>query len=238
MNLSSAQPSDSMEILAEDVEIWLLEHPDFFQHSPDILEYLKIPHPCGEAVSLVTRQIELLRQKNRKLQDQLNSILQIARDNDSLLRRFHQLTLALLNAASLDDALAALRWLLRDCFEADFVCVKLIQPLIDCPIGNLCVSEDCPQLAQFKQILEAGEPECGSPSIEQAEFLFGANAGEAESYALVPLQHAGLKGILAIGSRDPDRFEPGMGNLFLCQMGDVVAARFASLTNPGEAAHP
>lgn len=229
MKLNNAQKAERKEIDAADIEAWLLRHPDFFHHHEDCLEAMKLPHHCGEAVSLVTRQIQLLREKNRKLQAQLNGILQIARDNDSLLRRFHQLTLALLDAASLDDALAALRWLLHDCFQADFVSVRLIQPVIDCPISNLCVSEDCPQLAHFKQILEDGKPECGKPSTEQAGFLFGADVHEVESYALVPLQHAGLKGILAIGSRDPSRFEPGMGGLFLSQMSDVVAARFVSL---------
>jgi uncharacterized protein YigA (DUF484 family) len=193
------------------------------------LELLKLPHPCGEAVSLVTRQIEVLRDKNSRLQAQLNDILHIARENDSLLRRFHQLSIALLDAASLDDALAALRWLLSDCFQADFVGVRLIQPIIDCPIADLCVHEDCPELEHFQQILESGKPECGKPSNEQALFLFGQNADEVESYALVPLCHAGLKGVLAIGSRDPDRFEPAMGDLFLTQMSDVVAARFVSL---------
>lgn len=236
MTANHAQLAETEDLAPETIEAWLLKHPDFFQRHADCLESLKIPHPCGDAVSLVTRQVEVLRQKNDKLQTQMNSILQIARDNDSLLRRFHQLTLALLDAASLDDALAALRWLLSDCFEADFVCVKLIQPLIDCPIANLCVPEESPQLAHFKQILEAGKPECGKPSAEQAEFLFGTNAAEVESFALVPLRHAGLKGVLAIGSRDPDRFEPGLGDLFLSQMGDVVAARFASLTNLGEIA--
>jgi hypothetical protein len=232
MQVNNAQiiEAENQDLAPEIIEAWLLKHPDFFVHHTDCLESLKIPHLCGDAVSLVTRQVEVLRQKNRTLQEQMQSILQIARDNDSLLRRFHQLTLALLDAASLDDALAALRWLLSDCFEADFVCVKLIQPLITCPIANLCVPEDAPQLTQFKQILEAGKPECGKPSLEQAEFLFGTNAAEVESHALVPLSHAGLKGILAIGSRDPDRFEPGMGDLFLSQMSDVVAARFATLT--------
>jgi uncharacterized protein YigA (DUF484 family) len=229
MKLNNAQPSRLEDIAAADVEDWLLRHPDFFHHHPDCLESLNLPHTCGDAVSLVTRQIELLRVKNRKLQSQLNDILHIARENDTLLRRFHQLTLAMLDAASLDDALAALRWLLHDCFQADFVAVRLIHPLIDCPVGDLCVSEDCPQLSHFKQILETGKPECGMPSREQAQFLFGENACEAESYALVPLQHAGLKGVLAIGSRDPHRFEPGMGSLFLSQMSDVVAARFVSL---------
>jgi len=238
MQLNNAQPSGFNEIAEEDVKDWLLRHPDFFHRHPDSLEFLKLPHPCGDAVSLVTRQIELLREKNRKLQAQLTDILQIARDNDSLLRRFHQLSIALLDAASLDDALAALRWLLHDCFQADFVAVRLIQPVIDCPIANLCVSGDCPQLAHFKQILEAGKPECGKPNAEQAGFLFGMDAAEVESYALVPLCHAGLKGILAIGSRDPGRFQAGMGNLFLSQMGDVVAARFVSLLPRGGQAVP
>ncbi len=233
MKLNNAQQCGFTEIAADDIEAWLLRNPDFFHHYPGCLEFLKLPHPCGDAVSLVTRQIELLREKNQKLQMQLNDILQIARDNDSLLRRFHQLTLALLDAASLDDALAALRWLLHDCFDADFVSVRLIQPIIDCPIANLCVSEDCPQLAHFKRVLEAAKPECGKPDTEQAGFLFGTDAAEVESYALVPLCHAGLKGVLAIGSRDPDRFEAGMGDLFLSQMSDVVAARFVSLLPGG-----
>jgi uncharacterized protein YigA (DUF484 family) len=229
MKLKNAQPSNPEEIAATDIEGWLLRHPDFFQHHPDCLEALKLPHPCGDAVSLVTRQIELLRKKNSKLQSQLNDILHIARENDSLLRRFHQLTLAMLDADSLEEALAALRWLLQDCFQADFVSVRLIHPVVDCPVGNLYVSADCPQLTHFKQILEVGLPECGRPSDEQALFLFGTDATEVESYALVPLQHAGLKGVLAIGSRDPERFEPGMGSLFLSQMSDVVAARFVTL---------
>ncbi len=234
MKLNNIQQSGPEDLAASEIEDWLLRHPDFFQHHHECLEALKLPHPCGDAVSLVTRQIELLRDKNRKLQTQLNDILNIARENDSLLRRFHQLTLAMLDASSLEDALAALRWLLQDCFQADFVTVRLIYPVIDCPVSNLYVSEDCPQLGHFKQILEAGKPECGKPSLEQATFLFGEDAKEAESYALMPLQHAGLKGVLAIGSRDPDRFESGMGSLFLSQMGDVVVARFVSLLAMGK----
>jgi uncharacterized protein YigA (DUF484 family) len=236
--LNTAQQSQALELAPADIEDWLLRHPDFFHHHLDCLEALKLPHPCGDAVSLVTRQIELLRDKNRRLQMQLKDILQIARDNDALLRRFHQLSIALLDAASLDDALAALRWLLRDCFQADFVSVRLIQPQIDCPIADLCVDEDCPQLAHFQQILETGEPAFGKPIAGQAEFLFGGEAREVESYALVPLRHAGLKGVLAIGSRDPARFEPAMGNLFLSQMSDVVAARFVSLLPRGEQPPP
>ncbi|MFZ4699315.1 MAG: DUF484 family protein, partial [Candidatus Methylumidiphilus sp.] len=77
--MNNAQASCPEEIPASDIEDWLLRHPDFFQHHADCLETLKLPHPCGDAVSLITRQIELLREKNRKLQAQLKDILQIAR---------------------------------------------------------------------------------------------------------------------------------------------------------------
>lgn len=216
-------------LLEAEVEAWLLAHPDFFIHHSECLEALKIPHECGDAVSLITRQVQVLQDKNRKLQNQMEGILRIARENDSLLRRFHQLTLAMLNAESLDDALGSLRWLLEDCFQADFVTVRLIHPVLECPITNLCVSEDCPELDHFKQVLDSGQPECGRPTREQSVFLFGEEAGDVESYALVPLQHVALNGILAIGSSDPQRFRSDMGNLFLSQMSDVVATRFAAL---------
>jgi uncharacterized protein len=227
--VNKAQQQETDEITAKDVETYLRRHPDFFHLHLELLETLKLPHPCGEAVSLISRQIDLLRDRNRRLQVQLNDILQIARDNDALSRRIHQLTLSLLDATSLDDALAGLRWLLHDCFQADFVAVRLLEPVIDCPIADLCLPPDCPELKHFRHVLDAGKPECGEPLPEQSRSLFGESAAEVKSYALVPLQHAGLKGLLAIGSRNSSRFEAGMGHLFLTQMGDIVAARFVSL---------
>jgi len=229
MKLSNAHRQDRSETTAAEVEAYLRRHPDFFHHHLDLLEGLKLPHPCGEAVSLVSRQIDLLREKNRKLQLQLNDLLQIARDNDALVRRMHQVTLSLLDATSLDDALAGLRWLLHECFQADFVAVRLVRPIIDSPIANLCIPPDSDALAHLEPLLEMGKPECGLPTTERAELLFGADSREVLSYALVPLQHAGLRGFLAIGSRNASRFEAGMGHLFLSQMGEIVSARFVSL---------
>lgn len=225
-----AQEIAASEDMSEaQVESWLRAHPRFFQHHLDLLEILEIPHPSGAAVSLVARQIDVLRDKNRRLEGQLKDILRIARENDALLRRAHKLTLNLLDAASLDDALACLRWLLHECFEADFVSLRLIREDAACPIADLCVSPDHPDLAQFFSLLESGEPECGIAEPSRAAFLFGADAAEVLSYALAPLQHAGLKGILAIGGRQGDRFDAGMDKLFLSHMSEIVAARLVSL---------
>lgn len=229
MKFGKAQRKETPGLAAADVEAYLRTHPDFFHQHLDLLETLRVPHPCGDAVSLVLRQLDVFRDKNRRLQVQLNDILQIARDNDSLARRIHQLTLSLLDAASVDDALGGLRWLLYECFQADFIAVRLLEPVIDSPIADLCIPPDCAEATHFEQVLASGKAECGRPNDLQAQLLFGGEAHEVLSYALVPLQHAGLKGLLAIGSRSASRFEAGMGHLFLNQMGDIVAARLVAL---------
>lgn len=229
MKLSKAQRQEQAGPVAADVETYLRAHPDFFQQHLELLETIRIPHPSGDAVSLVSRQLDVLRDKNRRLQMQLNDILQIARDNDSLARRIHQLTLSLLDATSLDDALGGLRWLLHECFQADFVAVRLLEPVIDSPIADLCIPPDCTEVGHLRHVLESGRPECGQPTELQATVLFGSEAPDVMSFALVPLQHAGLKGVLAIGSRSASRFDAGMGHLFLNQMGDIVAARLVAL---------
>jgi uncharacterized protein len=211
------------------VESYLRKHPEFFQERLELLETMQVPHPSGEAVSLVARQLQLLRERNGKLQQQLNDILHIARDNDALSRRLHQLTLALLDAVSIDDALGGLRWSLHECFQADFVTVRLLEPVCETAIADLFVDRTDPAATYVASLLEGGTPECGFPAPDQAALLFGNDAHLIMSYALIPLSHAGLKGVLAIGSCDPSRFEAGMGHLFLTQMGEIVAARFVTL---------
>lgn len=224
---------EAEDLAAAEVEDFLRRQPEFFQERPELLESLKLPHPCGEAVSLVSRQIDLLRARNRQLHSQLDDILQIARDNDALTQRLHQLALALLDAIALEDALAGLKWGLHQYFQAEFAAVRILRPRLDSPVADLCpaVAEDAAP-AWFEAVLDAGKPHCGPLQPKQACDLFGAETGgEVASCALVPLQHAGLRGLLAIGSRDPARFQAGMGGLFLSRLGEIVAARLAVLAN-------
>ena len=49
--------------------------------------------------------------------------------------------------------------------------------------------------------------------------MYGARAEEVQSSALLPLPGLGL---VAVGSRDGNRFYPGMGTLFLRMMGEAL----------------
>ena len=54
----------SQELVAASVVAdYLQQHPDFFQHYPELLPLLRLPHQQRGTVSLVERQLELQREK-------------------------------------------------------------------------------------------------------------------------------------------------------------------------------
>ena len=58
----------------------------------------------------------------------------------------------------------------------------------------------------------------------QREFLFGQDANDIGSVALVPLgEKTSPLGVLALGSTDRDRFHPGMSTEFLARMADLIS---------------
>ena len=73
------------ELSEETVCDYLQSHPDFFERNSKLLSLLRLPHETGGTVSLVERQVSMLRQKELKLERQLKELIEVARDNDLLL---------------------------------------------------------------------------------------------------------------------------------------------------------
>lgn len=220
---ATTSPSiDEAEVIA-----YLKACPDFFTDHPSLLEKLYIPHHSGAAVSLVEKQLDLLRESNRRMQRQMDELLDIARDNDKLFQRLHQLTLSLLDADDFENALAALSDALYQCFDADFVAVRIFREYPDAPLSEVFQ----PPLASrpFAETLESQRPLFGVLNAVQRCLLFGAAAEQVASSAVIPLLRSDWQGLLGIGSRDAQRFHPAMGSVVLGRMGDIAAARFASL---------
>ena len=82
------------------------------------------------------------------------------------------------------------------------------------------VAQDDARLQPFRDCLGDGEPLCGRLQPEKHALLYGVRAEEVQSTALLPLPGVGL---IAVGSRDANRFFPGMGTLFLRMMGESLA---------------
>lgn len=219
------------EITAQQVALYLEAHPDFFNENVQLLEKLSIPHVTGGAVSLISKQLELFRTRYQEMENQLCELIEIARDNDTAVNRMHKLNLALLDALTLEEAVTNLNIVLSEYFLTDFVAIRLIQsaPNADLEELGLFISPDSKELKPFDLELRTGKPTCGKPTLTQARVLFGFQANEVKSCAIIPMLFTDLDGLLAIGSRDENRFHASMGHLFLTQMSEVIATRLITL---------
>lgn len=211
---------------AHEVAAWLRRHPRFLQQFPDLALSLVVPREEGTAASLASYQLEVLRDKNRELNRRLHELFANAEDNERLAVRTHQLTLALMRQDSAAASVQAMVASLSEDFAGDLVRIVLFAPvegLADAEWLQV-VPKKGAKLAPFRDALADGEPICGRLNPDKHELLYGARADEVQSSALLPLPEFGL---VAIGSRDPNRFYPGMGTLFLRMMGEALAAALA-----------
>ena len=208
---------------AHEVAAWLRRHPAFLQQFPDLALTLVVPREDGPAASLASYQLDVLRDKNRELSRRLHELFGNAQENERLAVRTHQLTLALMKQGNAADTLRAMAASLAEDFQGDLVRIVVFHPVDG--VGDVdwlqAIAQDDARLSGFRDILGSGEPVCGRLHPDKNALLYGARVDEVQSSALLSLPGVGL---VAVGSRDPNRFFPGMGTLFLRMMGEALAA--------------
>ena len=218
------------------IAAYLQHNPDFFERHQALLLRLRVPHARGgSTISLVERQIEVLREKHAALEGKLADLVSVARANDAIADKLHRFTRKLLRARSRAEAVAFIEASLREDFDAFHGGVLLLigdYPDLAPQRFVRAVTPDDAGLKSFETLFTSGKPRCGQVRDTQREFLFGQDANDIGSVALVPLLPPGDTrgpsalsdplGVLALGSADRDRFHPGMSTEFLARMADLI----------------
>jgi uncharacterized protein YigA (DUF484 family) len=219
--LKSQEPAEA------EVVDYLLEHPAFFERHAELLPRMKLSHESGRAVSLIERQVEKLREENEQLNARLQTLVQVARDNENLGARIQKLAVVVLESESLEKLLTSVEDTFRSQFDAEHIVIRLL----DVPahsLGGLApkyrVTPDSDLAAGFRVFLQSRRVRCGRLLEDQLALLFGRAAAEVRSVAVVPLYGGSEFGLVALGSRNPRRFQPAMGVLFLEQIGELLSA--------------
>lgn len=223
--MSTSRRSRSTDTLsAEAVAEFLAEHPDFFEANPQVATKLRIPHPSGDAVSLIEKQVEILRKQNMQLERKLVDLIEVARANDAAVERIHQLVVALMEADDLPDLLHSLADRLRHRFGADAIKLILFRgETRQVEFGPACrLERDGPEVSEFQNVLRNGQPIVGRLRPRQLEILFEGHAPRIGSAALIPIGDRAEIGLLGIGSHSEDQFGPTLGTTFLVRIGEVL----------------
>jgi len=230
--MSSPTTSSAINQIIDEQEIalYLANHTDFFQRHTNLLAGLDLPYDsAGGTVSLVERQMGVLRDKNRKLDRQMRELVTVAKANHELSEKIHQLALRMITANGLEEVIERVEASLRSDFGgSDSVVVLFHDP------SDIIQSQDTrflrhlprnnPGLQPFATFLDQAQPRCGRARDAQLDFLFPDHSMEIGSMALIPLGEDARIGLMAVGSHDTDRFHPGMSTDFLERIGDLVSA--------------
>ncbi len=217
---------------AEDVAHYLRAHPDFLSEHHELFTQLTVPHPqhCGQAISLAERQLHALRDKIRQLEVKLAELIRFGEENDDISTKVHRLSVALLEAGSVDSVRQALVDSLRDDFAVPHVSLKLWGVAATDDASGVAypdafgVSE-----AARRHVESLRHPYCGAPESIEVASWFGEAAPHIRSLALMPLREQGTCfGLLALGSAEGERFYAEMGTLYLGRIADLAAAALAA----------
>ena len=232
----TTRPVRGVEIAEVDeaaVASYLAATPEFFDRHAQLLAKIRLPDSRSGAttVSLVERQVEVLRERNRQLERKVKDFVDVARENDVLGSRVLAMARRLIAARSNSEVIPAIEAALREDFGAGQSVLVLTAARAPKGIEESrflrIVPADAAELRSFETLFSAGKPRCGQLRDSQREFLFGADAPEVGSVALVPLGAKGAVGLLACGSNDSQRFNPTMSTDFLAHIGELITAALA-----------
>lgn len=232
-------PITGSELVDAQVRDFLEQHLDFFQRNPDMLRKLHIPHASGDAVSLVERQVSVLRERNVDLRHRLRDLTDAARDNEQLYMNTRKLVLELLEADSLPALFDAFAHSMRKDFKTDQAAIVVFDnetpgdAQADTPVDGRNSCRLAPRekvFAHLGSLLKGGKPACGALRDEEFNYLFPDARGSG-SAAVVAIRHGdGELGLLAVGSADAKRYHPQMGTVFLEHIAAVIARLMPRVT--------
>ena len=215
---------------------YLQHNPDFFERHQPLLGRLRLPHArSGSTISLVERQVEVLREKHVGARAEARRV----RARRARQRRHRRPACTASRAACCAPARATQRCRTsKPACAQDFDSFNSVLLLIGSEATSAderflrMVPPDDPRLKSFESLFASGKPRCGQVRDSQRELLFGAEANDIGSVALVPLGDKGSLGLLALGSTDRDRFHPGMSTEFLARLAELISD---ALTTPVDA---
>ena len=155
------------------VREYLRNNPTFLDDNADILESIVVSHDSGSAISLVERQVGILRDRNKEMRGRLDNMLQTAHENDLLFEKTKRLVLNLLEGKNLSSLVEAVYDSLGKDYGIEFYSLTLLGDEKKLPRTMARTSTMEKANEKVGTLLGANRAVCGILREEEMLFLFG-----------------------------------------------------------------
>lgn len=213
------------DLTTEQISSFLRTHPEFFIDHEDVLADLTLPHQSGKAISLLERQVTILRDRGIEARQKLNNLLENARNNDQLFDTTRNLVLALLRTKNVTELADVTQDQLSNHANID-ACEIIIIEHPDLNVSGSVRTAAVDSLrTEFNDVFRLKRTHCGSLDADRINYLFPNSGGKIKSTALCPVMSNGeVLALIAFGNQSDNYFNINLDTLFLDFIGRVVGA--------------
>ncbi len=195
----------------EDIANYLEQNPAFFDQHQELLANLRL---SADETPFHQRQVEVLRSRHSAEQAKYELVVDSARKNQTLEQQLHALS----------------EQLLKHPVHSVYRATETIEQHFSLPHVAIFRAEDLDRSAKEEEHFELltkriihGNSICDDRvSSTLLDWMF--HDSTVASCAFVPLLSHGQNGVLALGDSDKERFQPGMGTVYLDRIGELVSA--------------
>jgi len=205
----------SKELIDKDVAAYLLANPDFFVDRDSLLLKIQVPHKNKGTISLVEKQLDVIRDRQKETRKQLREFVENAERNKEIFDKSRKLILSMMATKRSSEFFTALeKGLKRD---------------FGCKTNSLVVFGEPKQINHFTSrlpgesarkyvgaLMKSKVPTLGILRPREQDFLFRDQSEKVKSAAVLTIRDKNKHlGMLAIGSSDMEYFTPDMDTLFI-----------------------
>jgi len=223
------ETSEPSELTDAQVVRFLRENPDFLERYPQLLSVIRAPErqfkdadeASGEVVDLQGAMLSRMRSELAQREEQSSELIDASRANLQSQNRVHAAVIAILSARSLDHMIEILTIDLAGllnvdavalCLEGGMVTPTSAQGVRVVPVGTI------------DKILDVSRTVSLRENVEGDRRIYGEAAGLVRSEAMLRLsvREDAPCALLAMGSREPDRFHTGQGSELLTFLARIL----------------
>jgi uncharacterized protein YigA (DUF484 family) len=220
----TAKEKEPLAIDESAVTDYLKENPDFFASHSDLLMELNLPHGEGGAISLVEKQVAVLRDRNKETKKKLDTYVNTAKHNDDIFKKCQYMILGLMEAENQESFLKNMEKGFKRDFKSNAYSLMIFgdKPRQINHFTSIVTRESANEYAA--SLIRSTKPTLGTLRPAEQDFLFRHQSDKVKSAVVMSVREGREQlALLAIGSSDANYFRPGMGTLFIQFIADALA---------------